>query len=445
MTQSHERWTTGTNEEWMKLDRQYRIQHRYTSPIALARGEGRYLYDVEGKRYLDFESGQSAAMLGHCHPRYVEVLSQQLGTLVQTGSVFSPPTQILLAMKLAGLLEDYGLSKVMFGCNGTDATEMALLLSKVYTGRFEVATAWQGNHGQTYGSFSIEGGGSLWEWAGPRMPGVVMFPNLPNCPDGDVNYVRETIGRSSSGKLAALVIEPIQGAAGLVEPTVEWLQGLRDIAHEFGALLIYDESHSGLGKTGKWFAFEHFGVPPDIILLSKGFGEMPVSAVITTPEIADKAVERGFWWSMTHQGDAGLMAAGLTAIEIIETEKLVQNAAEVGGYLKDGLSRLSERHEIIGPPRGLGMMLGFQIVKERGTDRESGYPEAALALRDKLWELGLHVFYRPGVTFGFLRGDLIRISPALSTTMDEAQEGLDMLEEATRAVEEELLATTARS
>ena len=440
MSSLTERWTTGTNAEWMELDKKYHIQHRYTSPIALARGQGNYIWDVEGKRYIDFESGQSAAMLGHCHPKYVEVVREQVGTLLQTGSVFSPPSQILLAMKMEELLGKYGLNKAMFGVNGTDVTEQSLRLSKVYTGRFEVAAAWQGDHGATYGSRSIEGAGGFWEErTGPRMPGVIFFPNYPHCPDGSVDLIREAIGRTSSGKLAALVIEPIQGAGGINVPTKEWLQGVADIAREFEAVLVFDESHSGLGKTGKWFAFEHFDVVPDMILLGKGFGEIPCSGLVTTTEIGEKGAERGFFWSQAHQGDAGLMAMGLSAIEIIQSEKLVENAAEVGAYLTAGVQKLHDEHEIIGKPRGLGFMQGMHILQDKGTDKQRGFPEAAHALRDAFWERGLHVFYRPGVQFGFLRGDIIRLSPSLITTKEVVDEALNIMEDSLKEVEAKLL------
>lgn len=430
------------NKYWLEIDKEFRLQTRYTCPIVLDQGQGVYLWDVEGKRYLDFESGQFCVSVGHCHPRYVEALCHQAQRLMQTGSVFTVPAQALLAKKLAEFLAP-PLKKSFFACSGTEANEAALRLAKFYTGRHEIVALMRGFGGMTLGSISITGfGGSMRKGYGPSMPGVAFIPEpycyrcefnetYPGCNLSCLRFAERVIDLTTSGTPAALFIEVVMSAAGVIVAPVEWVQGIRRLCEKKGMLLAFDESQTALGRTGKWFAYEHVGVVPDIITISKSIGGgIPLSSMTTTAAIAEAVEAKGHLQSSTHTGDPLLCATGLANIEIIETEGLVKNVAEVGAYFKVGLEEIMANHRIVGDVRGLGLLLGMEIVK----DKESKVPNVAgasgitLYCRDK----GLLLSHRPGLGAG---ENVIRISPPFILTREVADTALQIINEAVREVE----------
>ncbi len=433
-----------TNEEWRAWDREYRIQSALNaSPMVLERGEGIYLWDVEGNRFMDFQAGQLCVSAGHAHPKYAEALYAQAKQLIQTGSSFTVPSQILLAKKIAELAGP-PLKKSYFGCTGSESNEGALRLAKHYTGRHEVVSLMQAYHGRTYASYSVTGYGRWFRKGyGPAMPGVIFIPpatcyrcafneTYPGCGLSCFRFAREIVDRTSSGEPAAVLLELIMSAAGVIVPPKEWVQELVAFRKERGALLIVDEALTGMGRTGKWFAFQHYDFVPDIVTMSKGLGGgVPICAVTTTAEIADAAVRNGFVQSSSHTGDPLLCSTALANIAILEEESLVNNAAVVGAQMKEALTSLQDECDILGDVRGLGLCLGLEIV--RGGGDRSPWIEGAQAITRHCRQAGLWLALEYGAT-GF-SPNCLRIMPPLSITKDEAEVGLTILGQAIRAAQ----------
>ena len=449
-----------TNQEWLELGRQYILRHPHrTAPLVPERGEGIYIWDVEGNRYIDFQSGQLCVTLGHSHPKYVEALSQQAQKIVQTGTLFIAPSEVLLAQKIAELTPD-PLQKSFFACTGSESNELALRLVRKYTGRFEVIAVMRGYHGQTAGSASITGrGGMLREGYGPMPTGTGFIPtpypyrcqycrNESSCNLGCTESAETLIDTATSGRPAALFFEPLMSAAGQIVPPVEWMQEMARICRERGILMVADEALTGFGRTGKWFAFEHFGVVPDVVTCSKGLGGgVPLCAVTTSAEIADEAVEKGFSQFSSHSGDPLLCATGLANIEIIEQENLVENARVVGNYMKAKLERL-QQYEIVGEARGLGLCLGLEFV----TDKESRTPNfegtavvANYCLEHGLWlPIAIPMYSPDRLERRFMEmsgAQVLRFMPPITVTTEQVDEALEILEGGIKLAQE----TTAAS
>ncbi len=449
-----------TNQEWLELGRQYILRHPHrTAPLVPERGEGIYIWDVEGNRYIDFQSGQLCVTLGHSHPKYVEALSQQAQKIVQTGTLFIAPSEVLLAQKIAELTPD-PLQKSFFACTGSESNELALRLVRKYTGRFEVIAVMRGYHGQTAGSASITGrGGMLREGYGPMPTGTGFIPtpypyrcqycrNESSCNLGCTESAETLIDTATSGRPAALFFEPMMSAAGQIVPPVEWMQEMARICRERGILMVADEALTGFGRTGKWFAFEHFGVVPDVVTCSKGLGGgVPLCAVTTSAEIADEAVEKGFSQFSSHSGDPLLCATGLANIEIIEQENLVENARVVGNYMKAKLERL-QQYEIVGEARGLGLCLGLEFV----TDKKSRTPNfegtavvANYCLEHGLWlPIAIPMDSPDRLERRFMEmsgAQVLRFMPPITVTTEQVDEALEILEGGIKLAQE----TTAAS
>lgn len=422
---------------WLELDRKYRIKGRYDITQVLVQGEGVRVWDADGKAYIDFESGQVCTSTGHCHPAYTRAITEQAGILVQTGSGYTNPPRVLLAQKLAEIMPGE-LERSYFACTGSEATEAALRMAKLYTGRSEVVALMRGYHGMTHASLSVTGlGGKFRTIPGTGMPGVIYMPApyayrnpYRDSPDGDdmafFRHGMEIVNWTSTGVPAAVILEVIMSVGGMIVPSREYVQAVRRWCDETGALMIIDEAQTGVGRTGKWFAVEHFGVIPDIILTSKSLGGgIPLSAVTTTHAIADRVSEAGYHQSSSHTDDPFLAAVGLANIQIVEAEGLVENAAEQGRYLAAAFDDMKRRHEIIGDVRGIGLMLGIEIV----TDKASRTPSAlhASSISQYCRDHGLLIGHRPT---GAVSGNVLRMLPPLVLRREEADEALEILEAA---------------
>ena len=442
-----------TNRGWLELSDRFLLRHPLrNAPLIPDRGEGIYMWDVEGNRYIDFQSGQLCVTLGHSHPDYVEALTGQARKIMQTGTSFITASEVLLAEKIAEVAPD-PLQKSFFACTGSESNEMALRLVRKVTGRFEVIALQRGYHGQTYGSASITGrGGHLREGYGPMPTGVSFIPTpytyrCQFCADeeccnlGCTKAAEMVIESSTSGRPAAFFYEPMMSAAGQIVPSVEWMQAMAEICKDRGILMVADEALTGFGRTGKWFAFEHFGVVPDIVTCSKGLGgAVPLCAVVTSAEIADDAVAKGFLPFSSHAGDPLLCAAGLANLEIIQRDNLVENARVVGQYFMQRLQQLAAESEIVGEARGLGLCLGIELV----TDKQSRAPnfEAAQAISLDCYERGLcmQVLAMAGLDHRIQRRALeaagahvLRFMPPITITVEQIDEAMEILEGAVRA------------
>jgi 2,2-dialkylglycine decarboxylase (pyruvate) len=425
---------------WLELDRRYRIPGRYDVGQVLVRGEGVSVWDADGKEYLDFESGQVCASTGHCHPDYTRAIVEQAQTLVQTGSGYTSPARVLLAKKLAQIMPGQ-LECSYFACTGSEATEVALRLAKLYTGRWEIVSLVRGYHGMTHGSLSVTGlGGKFKSVPGTGLPGSIFIPapyayRSPFADDGDdlpfFHQGLDIIKWTSTGAPAAIILEVVMSVGGMIVPSKAYVQAVRQWCDDTGTLMIVDESQTGVGRTGRWFGVEHFDVVPDIITTSKSLGGgIPLCGVTTTREIAEHAADLGFHQSSSHTDDPFLCAVGLANIEIVEREGLIENVADEGRYLKDALEVLQGRYEIVGDVRGLGLMLGIEIVTDKASKTSS--PLHATAISQYCRDHGLLLGHRPA---GAVSGNVIRILPPYTLSRAETDRALSILEAAIQRAE----------
>jgi 4-aminobutyrate aminotransferase-like enzyme len=346
------------------------LNHFYQEPVQFVRGRGQYLYDSNGRQYLDFFAGVSVINAGHCHPEITARICDQVQTLQHVCNIYLTQPIVELAERLAGITP--GRLQKSFFCNsGSEANDGAVLLARAATGRSELLALQDGLCGRTYLGMSLTGLG-MWRTDPNPAGGISFVPNAycyrcplnlnyPGCDLACAEAVAQVIETATSGGVAALIAEPIQGNGGIITPPPEYFRRVKEILNKYGALLIIDEVQSGFGRTGKWFAIEHWGVEPEIMTVAKALGNgVPIGAFIAVPEVADRYTRPG---SSTLGGNPVSMTAGLATLDVIEKERLAENAAELGASLKGQLLELKDRHPLIGDVRGLGLMLGAELVK----------------------------------------------------------------------------------
>ncbi len=404
------------------------------SRLAMERGRGAELFDVDGNRYVDFAAGIGVASVGHSHPTYVKMVQEQVARL----SVGSFTTENRLAFsRLFSRNAPNGLTRLQLYSSGAEAVEAALRLARSHTRKFEVVSFWGGFHGKTGGVLGLLADDFKFN-LGPLAPGVYSspYPNPYRCPLGAegehdcaahcLQFLREKLRRETTGALAAIIAEPIQGTAGNIVPAPGFLPGLQAIARENGALLIADEMITGFGRTGKLFGHTHEPVQPDIMTLGKGLaGGFPVSAIATTPEIAvAKPFANPSGSSSSYGGNPLASAACHAALKITLEEKLVQNSAEVGAHLMARLKALGEKYRFIGDVRGRGLMIGVELVADRKTKAPLPKP-VTRALYDEALKRGL---------VSMCYSSTIRVNPPLVITRALADEGVAKLDESFAAV-----------
>ncbi|MGI6406551.1 MAG: aspartate aminotransferase family protein [Syntrophaceticus sp.] len=361
-------------EEIVKKKKEYIIPclyHFYEEPMQLVKGEGQYLFDSNGTKYLDFYAGVSVVNAGHCNPEITERICEQVKTLQHVCNIYLTQPMLELAEKLAEITP--GRLQKSFFCNsGTEANEGAVLTARLATGRSELLALQDGLSGRTFLTMSLTG---LRFWRTDPNPaaGISFAPNAncyrcplnlsyPACDLACAEEVRRVIETSTSGEVAAMIVEPIQGNAGIVTPPPEYFPRLKEILQEYGILLIADEVQSGFGRTGKWFAIENWDVEPEVMTMAKALGNgVPIGVFTTLPEIADHYTRPG---ASTLGGNPVSMTAGLATLDVIEKEGLIQNAATQGAYLREKLLELQDKHPLIGDVRGIGLMQGAELVKE---------------------------------------------------------------------------------
>ena len=421
-----------TNADWLELHKKYRLKTRYVSPMVLERGEGLRLWDVEGREYLDFHSGQVCAGIGHANSEFADIISKQLRTLVQSGSIFTVPAEIEVARQLAELAGP-PFGKSVFACSGAEAVECSLRVAKFATGKFEIIAVLGAYHGMTGGAYFVSSSPGFRAGAyGAGMPGIINIP-MPNeyrcefgcngsCTLACARHARKQVEGATSGRPAALISEFLFSAAGVIVPPKQWLEEMRRMCDDFGMLWIADEAQTGLGRTGEWFAFHHSTVKPDVIVVSKTLGGgMPLSAVIVSAPVAKTLESNGFGYTNSHSGDPLLAAAGVATISIMRSHNLLQNIRDMGAYLKAGLQELCDEFEIVGSVRGLGLKLGMEFVEDKRSKQPSqrATREFTLRCRDK----GLILGNNPE------RGNVVRILPGFAITKDQVDFALRIMKE----------------
>ncbi|CAH0019158.1 unnamed protein product [Clonostachys rhizophaga] len=408
----------------------------------ITRADGLYIYTAKNHKILDWTSGQMSCLLGHGHPEVVSVINESAKHLDHLYSGMVSPPVISLAKRLASVLPR-PLSKSLFLSTGGESNEAAIRMAKAYTGKFEIVglgASWHGVTAQAQGAQYTHGR----RGCGPLMPGMHQLPT-PNAyrsvfrkPDGSHDWETEMdhgwqmIDMASCGSLCACIVECIQSAGGMHVLPPGYLTALKKHCEARDMLLIVDEAQTGIGRAGDLFAFQHENVVPDILTLSKTLGNgVPVSAVVTSPEIESVANKNGFFFATTHLNDPLPAAVGDRVLEIVLRDGLVENSRRMGLSLQEGLKKLQARYGCIGDVRGRGLMAGVEIVADRDTKALS--PKLAQEISDKTYASGLwaNISGQPSA------GGILRIAPPITTTEKEIEEGLAILEKA--------LATTAGS
>lgn len=412
-----------------------------TEPLTIVKGDMQYVYDDKGKKYLDAFSAVVTISVGHCHPDIVPKIQKQVAELQHMTTLYYHPTIVEYARKMAEVSKaaNPSLEVCFFTNSGCEANELAALLAKNFTGRQEFICLRHSFHGRTLMAMSFTGQ-SIWRHSGPYVFGVYHAPSnyTYRRPEGMTpseysklcaDEVEEIIKYSTGGKIAAFLAEPIQGFGGVIDPESDYFPRVYEIVKKYGGLFIADEVQTGFGRTGdRFFGIEHWGIKPDIITMAKGIGNgMPLGGLITTREIAESM--RGKTHFNTYGGNPVSMTAGLAVLEALEKYKYPHNAAVVGNHLKGKLSELMKKHPIIGDVRGKGLMLGFEMVKDRKTKEPAA--KELLRLMDLCKDRGLLIGK------GAMAQNVVRIKPPLCITKENADFICGVLDESLGIIEKE--------
>jgi 2,2-dialkylglycine decarboxylase (pyruvate) len=402
---------------------------RITGPV-FVRGAGSEVEDVNGKRYLDFNSGQMCAALGHNHPTVVAAIKTACDTLIHAHSSYFNDKEVELAERLAAVMPA-PLAKSLFLQSGADANEAAVAIARKYTGGFEVASPHIGFHGMSDSTRALTFAG--WHAGhGPLAPGTMAMiapycyrcplrQTFPACEYACLDASFELIDAQTTSRPAAVITEPLFSAGGVIEPPPGWLAALKRRCEARGMLLILDEEQTGLGKLGTMFAFESENVVPDLVTLAKHFGGgVCVSSVTTSAEIEAKVVESEFVVTHSHSNDPLACAAGTASLDVIRDEDVPGKARRIGQYLKGRLQALSQRFELIGDVRGRGLLQGVELVRSRRT-KEPATSEGNRVVEHCLAE-GLIFSRRRG-------GSVLRFVPPATTTEAQIDRAMDIVAE----------------
>ncbi|MCI0509828.1 taurine--2-oxoglutarate transaminase [Chromohalobacter marismortui] len=425
---------TTTNDFVHQLDRQY-VFHSWSlqgqlDPLVIAGAEGCRMWDYTGKEYLDFSSQLVNTNIGHQHPKVIAAIKEQAETLATVAPAHANLARGEAAKRIVERAPQ-GFSKVFFTNAGADANENAIRMARSFTGRDKVLSAYRSYHGNT-GSAIVATGDPR------RVPnefarGHAHFFN-PYLYRSDfwasdeqeesqraLQHLRRVIECEGPGAIAAILLEPIPGTAGVLTPPADYLKGVRVLADEFGILLIFDEVMAGFGRTGRWFAFEHFDVTPDLIVFAKGVnsGYVPAGGVVVSDAISRHFDEHMFFGGLTYSGHPLAMASIVATLDAMRDEGVVENAARIGeGVLGQGLERLAREHAIVGETRGRGVFHALELV----SDRESRTPLSASAMREIK-----HALLAEGM-LPFVAENRIHVVPPCIVSEAETQQGLAILD-----------------
>jgi 2,2-dialkylglycine decarboxylase (pyruvate) len=420
------------NEYWRQFGDYVLMAMPYADEV-LVEAHGCMVRDANGKEILDLAAGMFCCVLGHSHPKFIERIVTQTRQLLHTGTQYLSPAVMEASYKLAQVSPG-NLQKTIFLSTGTEANEFAFRLAKAYTGRTGIMGFSRGYYGTSLATRSCS---SLTSHglkdSLPATPESVRLPITQQCvgcfsqtgqaPCGFpcLDSVESWIGDWSN--IAAVIVEPVLSAGGMLIPPPGYLKKLCDVAHQHGALFIADEAQTGFGRTGKWFAIEHHGVVPDILTMSKSVGNgFPTAAVTTTVEIADDVVSKGLWNLSSHQSDPVAAVAAAAVIDIVREENLLERAAEQGHYFMDRLREWAAKDRAVGNIRGQGLMIGFDLLPEHAegaVDLVNGFMFGCRAR-------GLHL------TYGY--GDVnFRVIPPLVISKSEIDFAIRVMDESLRA------------
>ncbi len=415
----------------IERDKQF-VSPSYTRdyPFVIARGEGAVVEDVDGNRFLDCAAGIAVNSTGVSHPDVVKAICGQAGKFIHmSGTDFYYEPQVRLAEELASIAPIDGAVRTFFGNSGTEATEASIKLARYHTKRQGIIAFLGSFHGRSMGSLSLTASKVIQRRGfGPLLPGVyhARYPDpyrfkgaVDECAAECLSYIRDQLFAQliAPDEVAAIVVEPIQGEGGYIVPPAAFLQGLRELATEHGIVLVVDEVQSGMGRTGKMFASEHFGLRADVVNIAKGIASgLPLGVTCARADVMS--------WppgahASTFGGNPVSCAAASATIKLLK-DGLVANAATVGAHLLDGLRDLQRKHPLIGDVRGLGLMIGIELVRDRTTK------ERAIDERNAL----VQAMFRHGVLVLGAGKNALRIAPPLVLTMPQADSLLRVMDEA---------------
>ena len=385
-----------TTQETIELYSKYVIANYKRLPRVIVKGEGCYLYDAEGNKILDMFPGWAVSGIGHCHPKVVDAIRKQAGEFLHIDNTFYSEQQ----GELAKLISERGFGGKCFFCNsGAEANEGALKLARLATadGKYKFITAEGSFHGRTFATVTATAQPKYHEGFLPLLPGFVYVPY------NDINALEKAF----TDEVCAVMIEPIQGEGGINVATKEYVEAIRQLCDEKGAVMIFDEVQTGMGRTGKWFAYQHYDVEPDIITLAKALGGgVAIGAMMAKEELAAKLVPGKH--ASTFGGNCIACAAGIAVVDAIEEDDLLENAVKMGEYAKLKLEQLGEKYDIIKEVRGIGLMIGVQLSS----------PGAEIV--DKCLARGLRI--------NCTNNTVLRFMPAMIVTKEQIDEAINILD-----------------
>ncbi len=412
------------------------------NPIPVVKAKGVYFWDRDGKRYLDLNSMVMCVNIGHGDERVIEAIVEQVRQLPFAGPHMATQPRGELCRKLTEIVPQ-GLSKFLFTLGGADANENAIKLARGYTGRFKILSRYRSYHGATYGAISLTGDPRRVAWEPTTMPGVIHFLDPyryrstfhrtnPDISEEEfsrdyLNHLEEIIQYERPETIAAILIETVTGTNGIIIPPAGYLQGVREICDRYGIVMICDEVMSGFGRTGKWFAVDHWGVMPDIMTMAKGITSAyaPLGAVAMKPEIASAFDQKVYEGGLTFNGHPVSLAAAVANIRVMQEDGLVEQAHQMGEVMADMLAELAQRHPSIGEVRSIGLFGAIELVKNPQNKTpmapfNQNSPEM-IAFRKYLLDHGVYLY---------THWHTVLLVPPLIITQEQLAEGFDVIDRA---------------
>lgn len=412
------------------------VIHYFEEPLVLERAKDQYVWDADGNQYLDFFGGIVTVSVGHQNDKVRQAIHEQADKLTHVSTLFYTEPQIALAKRIAEVSPGGKLTKSFFTNSGTEANETAVSLARIHTGNSDIVALRHSYHGRSDAGRSMTGQG-IWRSPLPAQGGYVHAHNAycyrcpfgleyPSCELRCATDVEELIQTTTSGQVAGMIAEPIQGVGGFITPPKEYFQVVVDIIKKHGGIFISDEVQTGWGRTGKWFGIEHYGVTPDAMSFAKGLANgLPIGATTAKPEVADSM---RYLTLSTFGGNPVVAAAAKAVIDFVDEENLLANCEETGAYLRGKLDQLQDKHALIGDVRGMGLMQALELV----VDRETKEPATQETLRV------MTAARKQGLLIGKggLWGNVLRVSPPMNVgkaDVDEFAQKLDAAFEAASA------------
>ncbi|MBF8984120.1 aspartate aminotransferase family protein [Lutibacter sp. B2] len=402
-------------------------------PLVMKSGRGAMVEDMDGNKYIDMFSSAAVLNTGHCHPKIVRAINEQIDKFIHfsTDYMYSEP-QVQLAEMLTKITPGDFKKKVCFGLSGSDGNDGAIKLARSYTGRIKVISFIGAYHGSTYGAISLSAISlNMRRKIGPLLPEIyhMPYPDCYRCSFGKKreNCLMECLEYMKTAfqnyipaeEVAAIIMEPIAGDIGFAIPPQKYMEELYRMCKEKGILFIVDEVQQGFGRTGKWFSIEHFGIVPDVIIMGKSIASgLPLSAIVAREEIVDALNMPAHLFTV--QGNPVCAKAAIATIEVINEENLIEYSNVLGEYIKERFNYMKEKYELIGDVRGKGLSIGVELVKDRITKEKD--TQAAIKICYRCWQ--------KGVILIFLAENILRVQPPLVITRKEAKEALNIIEEA---------------